>query len=143
MRKIFLFILIGFITITLKAQNSGLPDVVSKAFEQKFPKAKKVKWTNENIDDFQAEFAVDSLTETAIFSHKGEWQQTGINVPIPIINRATALDIKKKYPKSKINKIVKIENVKHQIYYEIELKKGEDLEYVNYDENGNEITSLK
>jgi hypothetical protein len=143
MQKSFILILIVFISASLYAQNSGLPDVVSKAFEQKFPKAKKVKWSNENIDDFLAEFALDSLTETAIFTNKGEWQQTGISVPIPILNHATSVDIKKKYPKSKINKIVKIENAKHQSYYEIELKKGDELEYVNYDENGNEISTLK
>jgi outer membrane biogenesis lipoprotein LolB len=143
MQKSFLIAIAILFSCSLYAQNSGLPDVVSKAFEQKFPKAKKVKWLNENIDDFQAEFALDSLTETATFTNKGEWIQTGINVPIPIINHLTALSIKKKYPKSKINKIVKIENVKKQVYYEIELKKGDELEYVNYDENGNEITSLK
>ncbi len=143
MQKTCLLILIILFSVNLKAQNSGLPDVVSKAFEQKFPKAKKVKWSNENIDDFQAEFALDSLTETAIFSNKGDWQQTGINVPIPILNHLTTADIKKKYPKSKVNKIVKIQNIKNQIYYEIELKKGDELEYVNYDENGNEIKTLK
>ncbi len=143
MQKFLLFAIAFIFSLSIYAQNSGLPDVVSKSFEQKFPKAKKVKWSNENIDDFQADFALDSLTETATFTNKGEWIQTGINVPIPIINHLTVTSIKKKFPKSKISKITKIENAKKQIYYEIELRKGDELEYVNYDENGVEITSLK
>lgn len=143
MQKGLIIIIVLFFSLTIKAQNSGLPDVVNNAFIQKFPKAKKVKWSNENIDDFQAEFALDSVTETAIFTNKGEWQQTGINVPIPILNHAITLAVKKKYPKQKINKIVKIENIKKQSYYEIEFKKSDELEYVYYDESGTEITSLK
>jgi len=143
MQKSLIIIIILFFSINLKAQNSGLPDVVNNAFIEKFPKAKKVKWSNENIDDFQAEFSYDSLTESTLFSSKGEWQQTSINVPIPILSHLIVVDIKKKYPKQKMNKIVKIENNKKQIYYEIELKKNDELEYVNYDESGNEIKTLK
>jgi len=143
MRKFLILSLVFVFSVRVYTQNSTLPDVVSKAFEQKYPKAKKVKWSSENIDDFQAEFALDSLNCTAVFSNKGVWQQTGIDVPPPILLASIHALIKKNYPKSKITRASKISTSKNKTYYEIELRKNEELEYIYFDEAGNELSSLK
>ncbi|MFI5221217.1 MAG: PepSY-like domain-containing protein [Bacteroidia bacterium] len=143
MRKKLLFVLLFAFAVSLNAQNSTLPDAVSKAFEQKFPKAKKVKWESENIDDYSASFALDSLNCTAVFSPKGNWQQTGIDIPLTKLLPAIHADLKKNYPKAKITRATKIETAKQQVYYEVELKKSETIEYIYYDLNGVEILSMK
>lgn len=126
------------------AGAQSLPDAVSQRFAQKFPKAKKVRWTPENIDDYQAEFMLDSGSATALFSQQGEWIQTGIIVPVSKLNPAIAQAVKKQHPKTKIMKVTKIEHVKKQPHYEIELRDNHDAsDYVYYDESGNEITSFK
>jgi hypothetical protein len=136
-------ICILFISLSLHAQNSTLPDAVSKAFEQKFPKAKKVKWSSENIDDYQAEFVADSLNAVALFSHDGQWLQTGVEVSQTRLLPTVPLYIKKKYPKSRIEKVTRVENSRKDPYYEIALRKKDELEYVYFDMNGNEIASAR
>lgn len=138
MKKIVIAIIISFITTGIFAQST-LPDAVSKAFEQKFPKAKKVKWTSENIDDYQAEFVSDTVDATAQFTPTGSWIQTAINVLPAKLPPVILLAIKKNHPKTKVNKAVKIEHVKKLPHYEIELKKAEALEYIYFDLQGAEI----
>ncbi|MEI6507947.1 MAG: PepSY-like domain-containing protein [Bacteroidota bacterium] len=143
MRNFIICLAIVTLSCSLYAQNTTLPDVVSKAFEQKFPKAKKVKWSSENIDDYQAEFVSDSLNARALFSPKGEWLQTSVDVAQTKLTPATHQYIKKQYPKQKIQKVSKIDTLKKDPYFEIELKKGEELDYIYFNLTGEEIAPPK
>lgn len=61
------------------AQNKDdgkAPEKVKAAFNQKFPKAKKVEWEKENEAEWEAEFKMDGKEYSANFSADGEWVET-------------------------------------------------------------------
>ncbi|HVV07203.1 MAG TPA: PepSY-like domain-containing protein [Puia sp.] len=75
-KKLMVFIASFFLMATAAhAQFGSVPGVVTDSFKIKYPNAKSVTW-RDNIGSFQATFKLDSLTYTAKYSKKGEWQST-------------------------------------------------------------------
>jgi hypothetical protein len=138
MKKWYLILLLFAIGGGVMAQNT-LPDAVSKAFEKKFPKAKKVRWAPGDIDEYEADFEMDSLVLTSIFDIKGNWIQTEVDMPVIKLPQAVALAVKKSYPKGKISHVAKITHYKKVPHYEVEIKTADRIEDVYFDENGVEV----
>jgi hypothetical protein len=139
MKKLLVLFFIACVGITASAQNTTLPDAVSNAFSQKFPKAKKVKWTPEDVGEYEADFEMDSLTISAMFDVKGNWLITETDIPVIKTPQSILLAIKKNYPKAKIRKGAKIEHAKKGVYYEIEIKTSDKTEDVYFYEDGREM----
>jgi hypothetical protein len=139
MKKLLLVCLTILVSGALYAQNTTLPDAVSKAFLQKFPKAKKVKWTPEDVDEYEADFEMDSLTISAMFDTNGNWLITETDIPLTKIPPAVLASVKQNYPKAKVREGAKIEHAKKGIYYEIEIKLGDKTEDVYFYQDGKEM----
>jgi len=69
--------LIGFtlVTFVASAQFVDVPDVVLKAFDQKFPDAKQVEWLH-NIGKPEVRFMQNEKKCKARFTSKGVWEET-------------------------------------------------------------------
>jgi len=64
------------ISINACAQKPNVPENVDKAFTQKFPDAKSVKWDKENETEWEAEFKLNGQEYSANFSTDGVWKET-------------------------------------------------------------------
>lgn len=69
---------IAFVAISINAcaQKPNVPENVNKAFTQKFPDAKSVKWDKENKTEWEAEFKLNGEEYSANFTNDGVWKET-------------------------------------------------------------------
>lgn len=119
---------------TLKATE--VPDVVEKAFAQKFPIAKKVKWHKEKDNNYEASFMLNDKETSAVYSPDGQLKETETEISASELPKAVSEAFAKKYPNAKIEETAKIERSGGAVIYEIEVK-GQKTDLL-FDESGNE-----
>jgi hypothetical protein len=56
--------------------EGNIPAAVQKAFDQKFPNTKSVKWDIENTSIYKASFKLDGTKYSVSFNESGEWLET-------------------------------------------------------------------
>jgi hypothetical protein len=121
MKRIFiiLFLCIG-ILATTNAQKNKVTQAAEKAFAQKFPTAKEVKWEMESKDDYEASFVMDGKKGSANFSGKGEWMETEMGIPQANTPKVVMDGFNKAFAGAIIKEVYKIESKEGKNYFEIE-----------------------
>ena len=121
MKRIFiiLFLCIGILTTT-NAQKNKVTQATEKAFAQKFPTAKEVKWEMESKDDYEASFVMDGKKGSANFSGKGDWMETEMGIPQANTPKAVMDGFNKAFAGATIKEVYKIESKEGKNYFEIE-----------------------
>jgi hypothetical protein len=121
MKRIFiiLFLCIG-ILATTNAQKNKVTQAAEKAFAQKFPTAKEVKWEMESKNDYEASFVMDGKKGSANFSGKGEWMETEMAILQSNTPKAVMDGFNKAFAGSTIKEVYKIESKEGKNYFEIE-----------------------
>jgi len=123
-------LIVGLVALTsgaLKAQNvreSELPEAVKKAFTQKFPDVKEVKWSKEGATEFEAEFEINKRAQSANFDTKGKWLVTETEIRKSDLPPSVQVTIEKEFPGYKIEEAEKAESWDNGSFYEVELKNG-------------------
>jgi len=72
--------------------DKEVPESVTSAFAQKFPKASKVKWGKESDKEWEAEFKMDGKEYSANFDNSGVWTETEYEISakeIPAVVKTT------------------------------------------------------
>jgi hypothetical protein len=98
------------------------PEPVLKAFSQKFPNAKEVKWGKENDSEWEAGFKFDNIITSTNFSINGEWIETEKEIPVSTLPEAIVSAINKSHKNCKIIGAAIIERAKSETVYEAEIK---------------------
>lgn len=125
--------------VYLSAFSQGkAPLPVSKAFEQKFPDAKKVKWEKEKGNTFEAKFWLNGKECTANFTASGEWLETESEMSQPELPEAVLSSFNLNHKGAFIKEVSKIELNNGSLTYEIEMKKGIKTVELNYSSDGKE-----
>jgi hypothetical protein len=130
MKRIFivLFLCIGLYAST-NAQKNKVTPAAEKAFNQKFPNAKEVKWDMEGKDEYEASFVMDGKKGSANFSGKGDWMETEMAIPQANAPKVVLDGFNKAFPGATIKEIYKIESKGGKNYFEIEYSlKGKSKE---------------
>ena len=136
MKKLILFLTLAG-PLSISAQKA--PVAVEKAFANRFPNVKEVKYDKEGNGEFEASFKVNGLKMSANFKATGDWVETESEIPAASLPSPVTAAIKKAHPKSKIVGAAKIETAANGTRYEAYLKRGLLKAEVLYDENGNFI----
>ena len=127
-----LSILLFVLSTVAKAQ----PEPVHKAFEAKYPKAIKVNWSNENVTGWQADFQVDGIKYSSLFTSQGAWIETIRVIKITELPVEVRNSIMTKFPHWEITELNKTEKAKTGISYEVNLKTGRERKNIAFNEDG-------
>jgi hypothetical protein len=135
MKKLILIISILVITGTLFA-GSKPPKAVQNAFNEKFPAVSNLKWSEENDNEWEANFKLDGINTSANFSNDGAWLETETEIPVSQLPEKITSAINAGYAGYKIVGAAKIEKVTGEITYEADIKSGKKKKELIYREDG-------
>ena len=119
------------------AQEISVPQAAISAFNTKFPYAEEVKWDKENSSEYEANFTLDGLDMSAVFSENGTWKETETSIGIDQLPQAVLDAIKLNYSKGKLFGASKIIRADDTTIYEADIKVKSKKKEVLFDENGN------
>ncbi len=138
MKKLIMVAIIAMFSTTALFATE-VPEVVKKAFQQKFPTAKKVKWEKEKNNDFEASFILNDKEISALYSMDGQLKETETEIAVSELPKSVIDALAKKDANAKIEEAEKIERSDNTIIYETEVKINKKKTELLFDSNGNEI----
>lgn len=138
MKNIILIMACMLLTAT-SIKATEIPDAIEKAFQEKYPTAKKVKWEKENNNDYEASFVLENKEMSVVYSPDAQIKEIETEIAVAEIPNAVLEAFNKKYTNAKIEEAAKIERSDKSIVYEIESKINKKEIDLLFDENGNEV----
>jgi hypothetical protein len=125
-----------FLAICVNSQTDVLPQNINDAFFQKYPKARDVNWTKDSIF-YSIEFYQYGDLYTSLYDEEGNWIETGVviadnELPVKIRQELTA-----KYPGSIIVYSERVETIKGDKYYRVNVETNSESLIVSSDSQGN------
>jgi hypothetical protein len=112
------------------------PEVVAKAFKQKFPSALNIKWVKDRDNLWNVSFKLNNKKTSASFSSDGHWIWGEIEKPINELRDEVKDAIKRDYPRCEIISIYLREWVGMGSWYKVKVKCGNSISEASYDEHG-------
>lgn len=109
---------------TISIAQAKVPAAVSSAFASKFPGATKVKWGKEGTHEFEAEFEIGGMKNSANYSEDGKWLETETGVKYDLLPEKVRMAFEKAHKSSEVKESSSIETSKGRRFYEIEIKQG-------------------
>ncbi len=128
-----------FISVSAYAQkiaSDKVPPPVHAAFKAKFPAAEKTEWEMENDQEYEAEFKVGTMEQSARFDRAGKWLETETEIKVSELPQAVQDALAKEFVGFKIEEACKVEDVLHGSVYEAEVEKGKEEYDVLVDASG-------
>ena len=139
MKKIMLFsvaCLVAGFAEAQKLKDSEVPEAVKQAFAKNFPKAKEVKWSKEGTSEFEAEFEIAEVEQSANFDKTGKWLETETEIKKSELPQAVQASIAKDFAGFKLDEPEKVESPGNALLYEMELKKDKVTYEVQFSADG-------
>jgi hypothetical protein len=136
MKHAVFFLLFTLLLGTLSAQVINVPGKAQTHFQEKYPGASKVKWTN-NVANYQAKYTFNGHSCKAHYSIDGDWDftETSIKKEEASIEANDSFG-KSKYRDWKLKSVALVENKQAEKLYRYEVKKGVEKNYVFFDSGG-------
>ncbi|MDP2386911.1 MAG: PepSY-like domain-containing protein [Bacteroidota bacterium] len=150
MKTIFLSIILAVFALSVNAQKaenkineSAVPEGVKKAFNEKHPGMKALKWELDN-GKYEVDFKNGKAKYIAVFSPEGKWLITGTelkkkDVPKKIMDHALSGE----YKDWKFNQARSVETAEIPKEIIVEVEKGDDDTMLYYDADGNFLKAKK
>ncbi|WP_299096321.1 PepSY-like domain-containing protein [uncultured Winogradskyella sp.] len=131
-----LAITVAFTSCAQNKNKKNAPQSVISSFANKFPKAKKVEWSKENENEWEADFKMNHIEYSANFSNKGEWLETEYEIKKSDIPTNIKNILDKNFTDYDIED-VEISETAQGKSFEFEIEIGEQEYKVTIDHKGN------
>ena len=141
MKKLLLFA--ALVSTFAFGNDVSVPDDVSSAFTQKFPKAEVIKW-EKHFNNYQVEFTQNNVAMTALFNDEGECVETATYIKKDDLPENTLEEIDMHYVNGMIISSRKAKDSKSTNFYRVTVETGEAFFFLKVDEEGDIIdTSVR
>lgn len=121
-----LVIITAVLAFSLFACGQTPPKSVTDNFNSKFSGATKVKWDQEEENEWEAEFKMNGSEMSASFDNAGAWLETEKEIKEKDLPTAVSKAISEKYSGYDIDEVSEIEKPGFS-GYEIAIEKGEEM----------------
>lgn len=111
------------------------PKSVTDNFSSKFSGATKVKWDQEEANEWEAEFKMSGSEMSASFDNSGTWLETEKEIKEKDLPAAVTKTISEKYAGYDVDEVAEIQKPGFS-GYEIGLEKGEEMLEIQVNPNG-------
>lgn len=113
------------------------PEVVTKAFQQKYASQTASKWEVDSHGNFEAHFEDDGIKYRADFSPEGIWIETETSIDKKDLPKVIKDRLKKEYDYYNISEVEKVDHPTKGLFYDVEFKqKGKNID-VEFDADAN------
>jgi hypothetical protein len=139
MKTLIILSILLLVTGRTQAQNvkaNEIPKKVQQAFENKFPDVKKVEWSKENADEFEAEYKINGIERSSNFDKDGQWLVTETEIKAEQLPATIMTVIKNDFSNYKIEEIEKVETSFNELFYEVTLEKKKSNLEVKFSSEG-------
>jgi uncharacterized membrane protein YkoI len=116
-----------------------VPESVKKAFSDKYPDAKKVKWDLEKPGQYEAEFKIAKLETSVLIDENGTILEVETEISKKALPEAVQNTLKTDFAGYEIEEVEKID-ANGVIKYEMEAEKGKEEFELVFDANGKLIS---
>ena len=123
------------IGLAFTAYSQEVPKAVAQSFSKKFPEAKSIKWEQENMEEWEAEFRENGINYSANFGLDGAWIETEQHILVNDLPKPIKSLILKNYSSYKIDHAEIIETPEFK-GYEVELENKDQTIKLLLDKSG-------
>ena len=138
MKKLLMFIVCVAFVLGVSAQKTKeeIPTAAKAGFAAKFPAAQKAKWSIEKPGEFEVDFILNKVEQSALVDTKGNIIETEVEVKESELPQAVKATIAKDFAGYKLDEITKATDAKGVVAFEMEAVKGKDKLAIEFDVNG-------
>ncbi len=111
--------------ILFACESTNPPKSIQDAFTKKFTSAEKVKWEQEEENEWEAEFMMNGKEMSACFDNSGSWIETEASLSIDELPSLVVDSLHLKFEGFEIKEAVSLENMEFN-GFEIIIASGEE-----------------
>ncbi len=133
---IFVCLAFVFAVSAQKAKEEKIPAEAKAGFAAKFPAAQKVKWSIEKPGEFEVDFVLNKIEQSALVDAKGNLIETEVEIKEAELPQAVKATLVKDFAGYKLDEVTKATDAKGVVAFEMEAAKGKDKLAIEFDANG-------
>lgn len=122
--------------------GENIPAAAKSGFTTKFPTAKKVKWSIEKPGEFEVDFTLNNVEQSALVDPKGNIIETEIEIEKSELPQEVKAALAKDFAGYKLDEFTKATNANGVVDFEIQVIKGKDKWTVEFDPTGKLLSKL-
>ena len=115
------------------------PELVLKAFRQKFPSANSTKWSKEQKNFWKANFKLKDKNASVTFTSDGHWIHYQMEINVEELREEVRSAVKEDYPGCEIISVNFFEFVGSPQLFEVKTRTGSTIDITGYMYNGSHI----
>lgn len=139
MKKLLMSIVCLAFVVSVSAQKpkeSKIPAEAKAGFAAKYPAAQKAKWSIEKPGEFEVDFVLNKVEQSALVDAKGNILETEIEIKESELPQAVKATLAKDLAGYKLDEVTKATDAKGVVAFEMQAAKGKDKLAVEFDSNG-------